>query len=400
MPRARRVTIARAMRSLRSLPARMLALPAGRLDALLGALVFVDGVLEVLLLARLEGFGRQAAALGATAAIALAVALRRRLPITAVTIAWASMFAAYAIGPDLIDNVAGAWFANMFVTFTAGYVLEGRRLWLAAAIGAAFTALSAAINRDPSDLGDFLFGIGLGVGGPMLLGQLLRNRTRLNETLREKARQLEGERAREAEVAALDERTRIAGELHDVVAHALSAMTVQATAARRLVGADPEHAAAAFAAVEGTGREALMELRRLLGVLRKEDEELALAPQPSLAHIADLVRRAAAAGLPTELRTEGERRALPAGVDLTAYRVVQEALTAARDRGAAGRAEVSIRYRDHDVEVEVSDDGAEKDRRLLGMRERVAVYGGELMTAASPDGGWRVAARLPIGATT
>lgn len=400
MARARRVTIARAMRSLRSLPARMLALPAGRLDALLGALVLVDGVLEVLVLARLEGFGRQAAALGATAAIALAVALRRRLPITAVTIAWASMFAAYAIGPDLIDNVAGAWFANMFVTFTAGYVLGGRRLWLAAAIGAAFTALSAAINRDPSDIGDFLFGIGLGVGGPMLLGQLLRNRTRLNETLREKARQLEGERAREAEVAALDERTRIAGELHDVVAHALSAMTVQATAARRLVGADPEHAAAAFAAVEGTGREALMELRRLLGVLRKEDEELALAPQPSLAHIAELVRRAAAAGLPTELRTEGERRALPAGVDLTAYRVVQEALSAARDRGAAGRAEVSIRYRDHDVEVEVSDDGAEKDRRLLGMRERVAVYGGELMTAASPDGGWRVAARLPIGATT
>jgi signal transduction histidine kinase len=400
MPRARRVTIARAMRSLRSLPARVLALPAGRLDALLGALVLVDGVLEVLLLARLEGFGRQSLAFGAVAAIALAVALRRRLPITAVTIAWASMFAAYAIGPDLIDNVAGAWFANMFVTFTAGYVLEGRRLWLAAAIGAAFTALSAAINRDPSDLGDFLFGIGLGVGGPMLLGQLLRNRTRLNETLREKARQLEGERAREAEVAALDERTRIAGELHDVVAHALSAMTVQATAARRLVGADPEHAAAAFAAVEGTGREALMELRRLLGVLRKEDEELALAPQPSLAHIADLVRRAAAAGLPTELRTEGERRALPAGVDLTAYRVVQEALTAARDRGAAGRAEVSIRYRDHDVEVEVSDDGAEKDRRLLGMGERVAVYGGELMTAASPDGGWRVAARLPIGAAT
>jgi signal transduction histidine kinase len=400
MPRARRVTIAGAMSSLRSLPARALALPPGRLDALLGALVLVDGVLEVLLLAQLPGFGRQSAALGAAAAIALAVALRRRLPITAVTIAWASMLAAYAIGPDLIDNVAGAWFANMFVTFTAGYVLEGRRLWLAAAIGAAFTTLSAAINDDPSDLGDFLFGIGLGVGGPMLLGQLLRNRTRLNETLREKARQLEGERAREAEAAALDERTRIAGELHDVVAHALSAMTVQAAAARRLADRDPGRAREAFATAEATGREALTELRRLLGVLRKEDEELALAPQPSLAHIADLVRRAAAAGLPTELRTEGERRALPAGVDLTAYRVVQEALTAARDFGAAGRAEVSIRYRDHDVEVEVSDDGAEKDRRLLGMRERVAVYGGELMTAGSPEGGWRVAARLPIEGTT
>jgi signal transduction histidine kinase len=364
------------------------------LDALLGLLALVDAVLEVVLLAKLDGLDGRLPAFGPAAAVALAVALRRRLPLTAVTIGWASMFAADRIGPDLTDNVAGPWIATMFVTFTAGYVLEGRRLWLAAAIASGFTATSATIA---GDFGDIFFGIGLGIGGPMLLGQLLSNRTRLNETLREKARQLEGERAREAEAAALDERTRIAGELHDVVAHALSAMTVQAAAARRLAERDPGRARAAFASAETTGREALTELRRLLGVLRKEDEELALAPQPSLAHVADLVRRAAAAGLPTELRTEGERRPLPAGVDLTAYRLVQEALAAARDGGAAGRAEVAIRYRDADVLVEVSDDGAQHGRSLLGMRERVAVYGGELTTAGAPEGGWSVAARLPIG---
>ena len=137
-----------------------------------------------------------------------------------------------------------------------------------------------------------------------------------------------------------EERTRIAGELHDVVAHALSAMTVQAAAARRLTERDPEKAAVAFATVEHTGREALTELRRLLGVLRREDEELALAPQPSLAHIGGLASRVTSAGLPVALSISGEPRPLPAGVDLTAYRVVQEALGGARDRGQAGRAEV------------------------------------------------------------
>jgi signal transduction histidine kinase len=381
---------------MRSLPARLLALPPGRLDAALGALVLLDGVVEVLALSRLEGAGRLALGFGLAAAVAVAVALRRRLPIAAVTIGWLAMLVAQQVGPDLIDNVAGPYFATMFVTFTSGYVLEGRRLWMAAAIGAVLTTVSTATDAYSNAPGDYLFGVGLGVGGPLLLGQLLRNRTRLNETLREKARRLEDERARSAEAAALEERTRIAGELHDVVAHALSAMTIQAGAARRLTARDPDRARAAFASAETTGREALTELRRLLGVLRKEDEELALAPQPSLAHVAELVRRAAAGGLPTGLRTEGEPRDLPAGVDLTAYRLVQEALAAARDGGSAGRAEVAVRYRRDDVVVEVFDDGAPQDRGLLGMRERVAVYGGELTAAGPPAGGWRVAVRLPL----
>jgi signal transduction histidine kinase len=234
----------------------------------------------------------------------------------------------------------------------------------------------------------------------MLFGQALRNRTRLNRALHNRAERAEQERAAAADAAALEERTRIAGDLHDVVAHALSAMTVQAAAARRMAERDPARAEASFAVVENTGREALTELRRLLGVLRREDEELALAPQPSLAHVRSLIQRATAAGLRVELRIDGEPTALPAGVDLTAYRLVQEALRRAREGGHAARATVRVTYADGEVRIEVVDDGAPEDRRLLGLRERVAVYGGELKASAAEGGGWRVAARLPVGATS
>jgi signal transduction histidine kinase len=394
MAAAAHVTMGPAMRS----PlARLLALPPALLDGLLGAFVFVEGLAEVLLLADPDGPDEFALGFAVAAIAGVAVALRRTLPITAVLLSLCSLIAADQVGRDLFENLAGPHFANMFVTLTAGYVLEARRLWAVAALGTLFATVWAGIDGESQGLGDFLANIGLGLVGPLLLGRLLRNRTRLNEALREKALRLERERARAAEAAALEERTRIAGELHDVVAHALSAMTIQAAAARRLTERDPARAREAFAGAEATGREALTELRRLLGVLRKEDEDLALAPQPSLAHIADLVRRTGAGGLPTVLHTDGERRALPAGVDLTAYRLVQEALSAAREHGGAGRADVAIRYGEQDVLVEVSDDGPGQERRLLGMSERVAVYGGELTAAGSASGGWRVAARLPLG---
>jgi signal transduction histidine kinase len=179
-------------------------------------------------------------------------------------------------------------------------------------------------------------------------------------------------------------------------------MVVQGAGARRLTATDADAAEAAFAAVEATGREALGELRRLLGVLRREDADLALAPQPSLAHVADLARRTGAAGLPVEVRVEGDPAPLPPGVDLTAYRVVQEALEGAREQGAAGRARVRVRYGGQAVEVEVDDDGAAAldgggRRRLLGIHERVALYGGEVTAGAPRDGGYIVRARLPVG---
>ncbi len=233
-------------------------------------------------------------------------------------------------------------------------------------------------------------------GGPILLGRVLRNRSQLNATLREKAERLRRERADQAEQAAIEERTRIAGELHDVVAHAMSAMVVQAGGARRLAEKDPERARAAFGAVEETGREALTDIRRLLGVLRREDEEIALAPQPSLRHLDSLVRRTHAAGLPVTLEIEGEERPLPPGVDLTAYRLVQSALGGALDHGAAGQAAIAVRYRPDGVDLEVSDDG-DGVRPLDGVRERVSLYGGQLHAGRRRGGGHRVRARLPVG---
>ena len=385
--------------SVGSLLARAKALPPRRLDALIALLFLVDGWLEVLLWSTLEG-SRTLAGLAVVTAIATGVLLRRAVPYPATALAAGGLALIEAIGPEMADHTVGAFFAVMLVTFTAGTRLEGRRLLATFLLAAALMVATILVRSSDNDVPNLIFTIAFFAGGPMLLGQILVNRAQLNRALGEKARRAEAERRQQAESAALEERTRIAGELHDVVAHALSAMTVQASAARRLSERDPALARDAFMTVEHTGREALAELRRLLGVLRKEDEELALAPQPSLAHVDALVRRAEAAGLPVRLSVSGAVRPLPAGVDLTAYRLVQEALAAARDAGKAGRAEVRIEYGDGDVRVDVADDGVPHGRRLLGMRERVAVYGGELAAAPEADGGWRVSARLPLGAAS
>jgi signal transduction histidine kinase len=231
------------------------------------------------------------------------------------------------------------------------------------------------------------------IAGPVLMGRMVRNRARLHQALRERAAETERGRVERARLAVEDERERIAGELNDVVAHALGAMTVQASAARRLVEQDPERACRAFGAVEAGGREALQEIRRLIGVLRREDSELALAPQPSLRHVRSLADRVRAAGLPVELSVDGDVDHLPAGVDLTAYRVVQEALGAALAESGAGPARVRVRRRGQNVLVEVAGDGqAAGEAWLQALRDRVALHGGQLL---ADDG--RVRARLPIG---
>ena len=201
---------------------------------------------------------------------------------------------------------------------------------LGAALGLAATVPQ---ERPESTFTGSAFTVVVVLVAPVLVGRLLRSRAALNRALREKAALLERRRVDAAGRAVVDERTRIAGELHDVVAHALSAMTVQATGARRLTLTRPALARDAFGAIETAGREALDELRRLLGVLRREDAELTLAPQPSLRHARSLARRTTAAGLPVTLRVEGEERELPVGLDVTAYRVVQDAL----GRGARAR---------------------------------------------------------------
>jgi signal transduction histidine kinase len=222
------------------------------------------------------------------------------------------------------------------------------------------------------------------------------------DAVRQRALRLEREREERAREAVAEERARLARELHDVVGHSVSVMTVQASAVRRLLLPEQEREREALEVVEQTGRQAPAEMRRLVGVLRRPEEAPALAPQPSLEHIEKLVAHVRESGLPVKLRVEGEPAPLPAGVDLTAYRLVQEGLTNALKHARADQAEVVVRYRDGEIELEVADngtgggDGSGGGHGLVGMRERVAVYGGELEAAPRPEGGFRLRARLPV----
>jgi signal transduction histidine kinase len=255
--------------------------------------------------------------------------------------------------------------------------------------------LAAVLIPDAkSALGDSLFGGLFVVGLPALAGRMYRSRVRLNEELRERARRLADERHSRAEEAAAAERRRIAGELHDLVAHGVSGMVVQAGAARRLVKAGDPRASEAIRAVEDGGREALNELRALLGVLRREDDDLALAPQPSLARLGALVARMRTAGLEVELDVVGEAPPLGPGLDVAGYRVVEEALESALAGEPRAPARVTVQYGAHFVELAI--DGATPDAgALVRLRERVGLFGGELLTArrGAPPG---VRARLPL----
>lgn len=217
--------------------------------------------------------------------------------------------------------------------------------------------------------------------------------------------QLEQERELNARRAVLDERVRIARELHDVVAHHVSLMGVQAGAARRVLSRDPARAEEMLSAIEGTSREAVTELQRLLGFLRREDDD-GLAPQPSLQHLDVLVSQMRDAGLSVDLQREGMVRPLPPGVDLSAYRIVQEALTNTLKHAGPAQAVVTLRYGPRALDIDVSDDGQPDangsqhgGNGMLGMRERVALLGGRFEAGPRPDAGFRVRAHLPLDTT-
>lgn len=251
---------------------------------------------------------------------------------------------------------------------------------------------------------------------------LARARRLYRAAIGERGWRLERERESAARTAVDAERARIAAELHDIVSHNVSVMVVQAGAAREVLATMPEEAAAAMSAVEGAGRDAMTELRHLLGLLApaaegsEEAGEAEFAPQPSLGRLSPLIDRFAFAGLPVEVRISGEPRPLPGGIDVTAYRIIQEALTNALKHGDGVTAEVTVRYADHYLRVEVLNSGPSvlsgppapeaptapsrkadgAGRGLIGLRERVAVYGGDLDARRRLGGGYRVRARIPL----
>jgi len=232
-----------------------------------------------------------------------------------------------------------------------------------------------------------------------VLGDNLRTRRAYLREVEDRAERLEREREQNARQAASDEQARIARELHDVIAHNVSVMVVQAAAAGDVFDSQPEKALEALASIEHTGREALTELRRLLGAVRTQDGKV---PQPGLGRLSDLLDQIRAAGLEVDLTTEGERRQLPLGIDLSAYRIVQEALTNTLKHAAARRAEVVVRYSEDALAIDVLDDGrgptanGDQGQGLIGMRERVALYDGDLATGPRAEGGFAVSARFPL----
>jgi signal transduction histidine kinase len=240
--------------------------------------------------------------------------------------------------------------------------------------------------------------------GAWMLGDNLRTRRAYLGELEAKAARLEREREEEARRAVAREQARIARELHDVISHNVSVMVVQAAAGADVFDAEPSRARSALTSIEATGREALSELRRLLGVIRtEEDEDPALAPQPGLDRLAQLLDQVRAAGLPVELAVEGQRSSLPPGLDLAAYRMVQEALTNTLKHANASHAKVTLRFGPAELAIDVLDDGRgatvddSSGRGLAGMRERAALYDGSIQAGPRSEGGFEVSARFPLG---
>jgi signal transduction histidine kinase len=368
------------------------ALPPGRADLLLAGAFLLETQVELSFLD--ASTGTVLAARGLALAMALGVAARRRAPLVAAALVFAALTGLEQLGDQANTSLVGPFASAFIVSYSIGANLEGRGLAVGVGWLLALVTAMAALDPTSEDGLNLIWGWLVIVAAPVLAGRLLRDRARLARALRDAAAEEDAEPW--AEQAVAEERTRIAAELHDVVARALRRMVVDADCAAGLVEAEPARAAVDFAAVEQTGRDALAEIRRLLGVLRREDDELALAPQPTLAHVADLVRRARAAGLPVALHVQGDATALSAGADLTAYRVVQEALAGAMREGGAAGAAVTVRYAADAVELEVVDDGSARPAPM-GIAERVALYGGELSTAAPRGGGQALRARLPFG---
>jgi len=265
-----------------------------------------------------------------------------------------------------------------------------------AAIGAA-QIVTASRGNDPAFPGVWLL-----LALPFVLGRLRRWQRLDSVRLHARAARLERQREEKARLAVEAERARIARELHDVVAHAISLIVVQARAGRRTPGGEAGAARESFDAIEETSRLALAEMRRLVGLLRTDADGPALAPHPGLDQLDALVAHVSDAGLPVVLSTDGEATQLPPGIDVSAYRIVQEALTNALKHAGPASARVIVHYRPDELELEVIDTGSGVEAAdagghgLVGMRERVAVYGGEVEAGAGHGGGFAVRARLPL----
>ena len=376
----------------------------------------VDGLIALVLTVALQlqlalGGAPDATVVSVLAGLALTVPLawRRRAPLAVIVAYAAAAAVGVALGSDIYDGDPPLA-AALVTGATAFYSLGAHAGERAALAGLALGVLglwTTVVVSDYSDLASYLFSAGLVALSPWLAGRTTRARMLRGEAL-------EREREGRARTAVVEERQRIARELHDVVAHGLVVMVVQAQGARRILDQDPERAREALQAIEQTGQTALAEMRRSLGILREESAAAELVPQPTLRDLDGLLAEMRRAGLAVDLRIEGEPRALAEGVDRSAYRIVQEALTNTIKHAGLVPARVTVRYDDDELRLEIVDsgpstpptpgspDGGDRDRGddgghgLVGMRERVRLYGGELEASSDNGDGFVVRARIPL----
>jgi signal transduction histidine kinase len=333
----------------------------------------------------------------------LPLAFRRRAPLVAFVLTLVGVCAYYPLGYEVTDGTL-ATFVGVYTV--AAY--EDRRKSLLGlgllAFGMTWYWLTRAEPFDPTTP------IWIGILGLLSwgLGEYVRARRAYTADVEALAERLERARALEARQAAWQERARLARELHDVIGHTVNVMVIQAGAGRRTLASDHRLAERAFQTIESTGREALEELDRLLGILWTEEDEPELPPQPGLEQLHALVGRFEDAGLPVEITIDGDEVPLPRSLDQSAYRIIQEALTNALRHAGGTIAHVAVCYRNDRLELEVANDGRE-DRRprnhhqgggrgLIGIRERVALFGGELDAGPSAGGGFVVRCRFPLTA--
>jgi signal transduction histidine kinase len=333
------------------------------------------------------------------------LAWRRRAPLAVlmvvfgVTLAWVySMYRLDQQGPF------EGFVAIMIAVYTAAAYTSGNEAIATAVVTTVGLLVGVITGGVGGESAGNVIPFTLWVVVAYVIGRVFRRRQLVAAELGDRVSRLEREREQRAQQAVAAERERIARELHDVIAHSVSVMVVQAGAGERVLDGDPEQARAAFYSIRETGSEALEEMRRLLGLLRQKHDALSLAPQPSIARLSLLVDEVRAAGLPTQLAVEGRPKTLAPGIELSAYRIVQEALTNIRKHAGAVSASVRVHYTEHEVVLEVDDNGNGtletngdgSGHGLIGMRERAALYGGTLEAGPRTDGGFRIRATLPL----
>ena len=326
----------------------------------------------------------------------------RRFPFAAPAAYWILAAALTFVDGVLIAFVGSLGVVGLAAAFMLGHLRDSRKAGIGLVIILASIVIVVVNIPGAQATGDLIF-IPLRFVVAWVAGYALRERSEQAEAAEERATRAERDREAAARVAVAEERARIARELHDVVAHAVSVMVLQVGAVRHKLPDSLAEDREALRGVERAGRTALAEMRRLLAAMRRDGEEVEFTPQPGLDGLDSLLDAVGRAGLPVELHVDGDPFPLPRGIDLSAYRIVQEGLTNALKHARASDADVTVRYRPDELKIEVRDNGRGGARNdglghgLVGIRERVKIYGGEMTAGAVPEGGFVLSTRLPIG---